>query len=106
MSRTHVYTVDGTPRTCPCGNFISITDRIKEFGLKHDKDLSVWPSKCLSCIVDATISLFESVDVEPLTPPTKKHLCVRCSAKIGGEIKYYQDVPGIGDLCMTCWRER
>lgn len=104
MSRTHVYAIDGVSRTCACGNYISMTDKIRDFGLKHGKDLTVWPAKCMSCILDAAVALFDSVDLEPMPAPGRK--CVKCGDKVGGEIDYYQDTPGIGDLCMTCWKSR
>jgi hypothetical protein len=99
-----------TPRLCACGEPIVPSEKVKEFGRRHGRDLNNWPARCARCIIDATVDLFMRVEVPK--PPEKLAVaneaataaiktCCRCGARLGH--RYYAGHPKHGDLCMMCW---
>jgi hypothetical protein len=85
-----------------CGLDVVLTPTMILWGYKHGKDFAVWPTKCPACILDATINLFDEVDPPLVTPPEElpQPSCVACGGALGP--KFYQAVPGHGDLCLPC----
>jgi hypothetical protein len=92
-----------TGRTCLCGQPIVMTDKMAAFGRKHGRDLATWPAKCLTCIVDSTITMFDEVEKRapmPMPAPPNQKRCAICETVLGS--KFYSAVPKFGDLCLTC----
>ncbi len=49
-------------RRCACGEPIIVRERVRAFGLKHGKDLSAWPERCATCVLERAAGMFLRAD--------------------------------------------